>query len=327
MLLTLLSDLDDYVQSLFMLFEHYPLFKLGLFVILGALLGSHAGMLSVRLPLQIKQESQFVCHNGEKTQCQYSNNDSLTHASNDKALLSKKRSHCLNCMSLIPFYHNVPILSYIVLKGKCANCHAPISKQYLWIEMHMLVLFFCIGLLPQIGYETIAFLAITYFTVILLWIDKKHFLLPDVLTLSLLWMGLFFNLFELFVPLQDAVIGAMVGYASLWGVNKLFCIVRGYDGMGQGDMKYFAAIGACIGTHYLLLILTLSAALAIIHTLLDALFMHKKKLGTNSELESSKQYQLNINGSDNSINNKQMIAFGVYLSISFWGICFYQFLI
>lgn len=329
MLWHFLAELDRLMQLFFTCLEVYPTFKVILFILLGMVIGSYAGMMSIRLPLRIEAESLGINTTNDLMQKKEEANQNASHL-----LLSKKRSHCPNCLHTISFYHNIPIVSYLWLKGRCAYCQQLISSQYLLIEIQMVMLFLSLALLPVVNYTVLSMLVVTYFVVVLFWTDKTHYLLPDALTLSLLWFGLFCNLFELFVPLSDAVIGAMVGYGSLWCINAIFKSVRGYEGMGQGDMKYFAAIGACIGTADLLMILTLSAGLAILHVLQLSVVNQVKQLLIIKKCRQSGQQDLTgVNVRTDKISktisaqtiSTQPIAFGSYLSISFWIVCYYRY--
>ena len=156
-------------------------------------------------------------------------------------------SRCGNCGARVKPWHNIPVISWLMLRGKCHSCHTPISIRYPLVELLTGVLF---GLMAwQYGYslETIGACVFTAYVVAMTFIDADTQMLPDELTLPLIWFGLLFNLYTGFVPLEQAVIGAMVGYMSLWTLFHVFKLLTGKEGMGYGDFKLLAAIGAWLG--------------------------------------------------------------------------------
>lgn len=174
------------------------------------------------------------------------------------------RSHCPSCKQTIPFWHNIPLLSFIVLKGRCALCSARISHQYLVVELSTLLFSLFAASHFGFGVSLCFSLLFMWFIICLFVIDLKHQLLPDSLTLGLLWIGLMANTLTLFTPLTNAVIGAVVGYLSLWLVIKTYYFFTGKVGMGHGDFKLLAALGAWFGWQtlpLLLLIASVSGAL------------------------------------------------------------------
>ena len=156
-------------------------------------------------------------------------------------------SRCGNCGARVKPWHNIPVISWLMLRGKCHSCHTSISIRYPLVELLTGVLF---GLMAwQYGYslETIGACVFTAYVVAMTFIDADTQMLPDELTLPLIWFGLLFNLYTGFVPLEQAVIGAMVGYMSLWTLFHVFKLLTGKEGMGYGDFKLLAAIGAWLG--------------------------------------------------------------------------------
>jgi leader peptidase (prepilin peptidase)/N-methyltransferase len=174
------------------------------------------------------------------------------------------RSHCPTCNKLIPAWHNIPLLSYLILRGKCAYCKQPISIRYFLIELLTMLLGIILTLYFGPSWQLLAGLIFTWFIITLTFIDLDQQILPDNLTLSLLWIGLFCNLFTVFVPLSSAVIGAIAGYTSLWCFTYLYKLITGKMGMGHGDFKLFAAFGAWFGWQALPLIIVLAALLGSI---------------------------------------------------------------
>lgn len=235
----------------------YPLLSLSFIV--GLLVGSFLNVVVYRLPLQLqgawRRESLDFLGMAPEVDA-------------PKINLVFPASRCPSCATPIKPWQNIPVISYLLLKGRCRSCATPISLQYPLLE------FIC-GLLTLtaiyvFGLTTSGLLAVlfTWILIALTGIDFNHRLLPDTLTLPLLWIGLVANINGLFTDLPSAVIGAAAGYLSLWSVFWLFKLVTGKDGMGYGDFKLLAALGAWLGWQQLPLIILLSSlAGAIIGTL------------------------------------------------------------
>jgi leader peptidase (prepilin peptidase)/N-methyltransferase len=171
------------------------------------------------------------------------------------------RSACPSCGHKITALENIPVISYLALRGKCSACKAPISVRYPLVEALTGIL---IGLVSwKFGYSSTALFAwiFTFALIALTFIDFDTQLLPDDITLPLLWLGLLFNLNGGFTDLKSAVIGAVAGYLILWSIYWLFKIVTGKEGMGYGDFKLLAAIGAWFGWQLLPAVILLSSVL------------------------------------------------------------------
>ena len=217
--------------------------------IFGLLIGSFLNVVIHRLPKMMQRESDnYVAQECSKP---------LPHS--DRYNLTVPRSACPHCGHRITALENIPVLSYLFLRGKCAACKAPISPRYPIIE-------FITGALSAIliwhfgsGLAGLATLVFAYLLIAMTFIDADTQLLPDDLTLPLLWCGLLINLNGTFVPLKDAVIGAAAGYLSLWSVYWLFKLTTGKEGMGYGDFKLLAALGAWLGWIMLPVIILLSS--------------------------------------------------------------------
>lgn len=173
--------------------------------------------------------------------------------------IAKPDSTCPKCGHLIRWYENIPLISYLLLKGKCSNCQAPISLRYPIIELTTGLLSAFAAWKLGFGWEAAAALVFTWTLICLTMIDYDHKLLPDQITLPLMWVGLLLNMQGMFTSLEDAVIGAVIGYMSLWSLYWAFKLLTGKEGMGYGDFKLLAALGAWMGWQYLLLILILSS--------------------------------------------------------------------
>lgn len=166
---------------------------------------------------------------------------------NQKINLFIPRSFCPHCQKKISWHHNLPILSFVLLRGKSACCKQNISKQYLAIEIlsSVIALYFTIFF----GFNILSNLAIifSYFLLALASIDINTKLLPNQLTYPFLGFGLTVNFFGILTPWQDAILGAAIGYFVLWTINKIFLYLRGVVGIGAGDFKLLAALGAWLG--------------------------------------------------------------------------------
>ena len=173
-------------------------------------------------------------------------------------------SRCVKCNKPVSLIYKLPLVSYAVLLGNCEHCKKSISPRYPFVEL-------LTGLLTAFmvwhygsGAFTLLGLLFVYFMITLCFIDAETLLLPDPLTLPLLWLGLLVNLNGTFVPLEHAVIGAVAGYGALWSVYWVFKLITGKEGMGYGDFKLFAAIGAWLGWQVLPVVLLVAAPVGAI---------------------------------------------------------------
>lgn len=222
--------------------------------IFGLLIGSFLNVVIHRLPKMMQRESDnYVAHESGKE---------LPHT--DRYNLMVPRSCCPHCGHQISALENIPVVSWLVLRGKCRNCKAAISPRYPIVEL-------ITGLLSALlvwtfgsGLAGVGALLFVYLLIAMTWIDYDTKLLPDDLTLPLLWAGLLINVNGTFVPLQDAVIGAAAGYLVLWSVYWLFKLATGKEGMGYGDFKLLAALGAWMGWAMLPTIVLLSSVVGAI---------------------------------------------------------------
>ncbi len=227
-----------------------PAFFAGAILVLGLLVGSFLNVVIFRLPK--------VLHHAWLTQCR----DWLELDAEPDAAppgIVTPRSHCPECGHTVTALENIPILSYLLLRGKCSACGVRISPRYPIVEA--LTGLCSLGVAVHFGVSsaTAAALILTWGLIALSFIDIDHQILPDNLTLPGIWLGLFVNLFGVFTDLQSAVIGALAGYLSLWVVFQLFKLVTGKEGMGFGDFKLFALFGAWLGWQLLPLIILLAA--------------------------------------------------------------------
>ena len=191
--------------------------------------------------------------------------------------LAVPASTCPHCGVKIKPQHNIPILGYLLIGGKCANCSSAISIRYPVIELMSALLALFIFFRFGLSIEGLALSAFTFALMALVGIDFDHKLLPDSLTLPLLWLGLLVNLDGLFVSLEEAVIGAMFGYLSLWSVYWLFKWIAKKEGMGFGDFKLMAAMGAWFGWQIIPSVILMSSILGAIFGVMQMLLFKQKE--------------------------------------------------
>lgn len=236
-------------MSLIYLLETSSTFFIVSTFILGLLVGSFLNVVIHRLPLIMQREWEQQCH------------DLIGSAApkSDELALSKPRSRCPHCGHAITALENIPVISYLILKGRCKDCKAPISKRYPLIELLTAIISALVAWHFGFGIAVCGALLLSWALLALTFIDVDHQLLPDSITLPLLWLGLFFNLFGTFTDISSAVIGAIVGYLALWLVYHGFRLVTGKEGMGYGDFKLLAALGAWMGWQALPMIILLSS--------------------------------------------------------------------
>lgn len=158
-----------------------------------------------------------------------------------------ERSHCPHCKAQLSWYENIPLISWLALRGKCRHCGAPISLQYPLVELLTMGLVLACVWRFGFGWQGFGAIVLTCFLIALAGIDLRTQLLPDNLTLPLLWLGLIAASDNLYMPAKPALLGAIAGYVSLWSVWWLFKQLTGKEGMGHGDFKLLAALGAWVG--------------------------------------------------------------------------------
>ncbi len=225
-----------------------PTLFLGFVALLGLLVGSFINVIVCRLPIMLErawQSSELP-------------NELPTEAFN----LAVPRSHCPSCAQQLSASENVPVVSFLFLRGRCRHCKSRISARYPLVEIAASVASILVAMTFGFTASTLAFLAFAWFLLALSLIDLDHHLLPDDLTLPLLWLGLLVSAFNLGLPgvsLFDAVIGAAAGYITLWSLFWAFLLVTGKEGLGYGDFKLLAALGAWLGWQAILPVLLLAS--------------------------------------------------------------------
>ena len=229
-----------------------PWLYLSLVFLFSLMVGSFLNVVIHRLPIMMERDwhAEYTDYFGDHTS---------PIPATGRYNLMVPRSRCPHCDHPIGALENIPLLSWLWLKGRCRNCRAPISARYPLVELLTALLSVAVAATLTPGWGTLAALVLTWVLVALTFIDLDKMLLPDQLTLPLLWGGLLFNLLGGFVPLADAVIGAMAGYLVLWALYWAFKLLTGKEGMGYGDFKLLAALGAWLGWQALPIVLLLSS--------------------------------------------------------------------
>lgn len=232
-------------------FHSLPWLYFSLVFLFSLMIGSFLNVVIHRLPIMLEREwqAEYLGYFNPETQPQQE----------ERYNLMVPRSACPHCGHAITAIENIPLLSWLWLKGRCRECQAPISARYPLVELLTALLSLVVTATFAPGWGLLAALLLTWVLVALTFIDLDKMLLPDQLTLPLLWGGLLFNLAGGFVPLADAVIGAMAGYLVLWSLYWAFKLLTGKEGMGYGDFKLLAALGAWLGWQALPIVLLLSS--------------------------------------------------------------------
>jgi leader peptidase (prepilin peptidase) / N-methyltransferase len=218
--------------------------------LLGLLVGSFLNVVILRLPKRLEHDWRSQAH------------ELLGHEPNEEAAppdLVRTGSHCPSCKHKLSALDNIPLVSWLTLRGRCRYCGVRISWQYPLVELLTALASAAIAWKLGFGWPLAAGLALTWTLIAAAGIDARTQLLPDQLTLPLLWLGLLLSLVPMFVTPTSAIVGAAIGYLSLWSVYWLFKLATGKEGMGYGDFKLLAALGAWMGPMSLLPIVLLSS--------------------------------------------------------------------
>jgi leader peptidase (prepilin peptidase)/N-methyltransferase len=230
-----------------------PLLFSALAGIIGLLIGSFLNVVIYRLPIMMQR--------GWRKEClEYLQISSEADQAEETPFnLIIPLSHCPGCNTPIKPYQNIPVFSYLLLRGRCATCGCRISMRYPIIEAFTAISSFMVawhfGYTPQAAFA----LLLTWSLIALTFIDVDHQLLPDSIILPMLWLGIFLSLFNVYTDAHASIIGAIAGYLALWSVFHLFKLATGKEGMGYGDFKLLALFGAWLGWQYLPIIILLSS--------------------------------------------------------------------
>jgi leader peptidase (prepilin peptidase)/N-methyltransferase len=278
------------MQAIFQLMADSPVFFMGFVFVVSLMVGSFLNVVIYRLPLMMERS-----WNIEIAEYTASQNQTVPEVDSSTAPvfnLIKPDSSCPKCQHKIRAWENIPLISWLLLRGKCSQCKNSISVRYPLVELTTGLLSTWVAWHFGFGLAGFAAVVATWLLIAMTFIDLDAMLLPDQLTLSLLWLGLLLSIGSPFVSSQDALIGAAVGYLSLWSLYWAFKLITGKEGMGYGDFKLLAAIGAWVGWQHLPVVVLLSSFVGAI-------------VGVSL---------LTIQGKDKS----QPIPFGPYLAAAGW---------
>lgn len=231
-------------------FATYPTLLYGCAALLGLLIGSFINVVIYRLPIMLERTWQAQI------------SESRSELSSETFNLAVPRSRCPTCSAQLSALENVPVLSYLALRGRCRHCKSAIPRRYLLVELGASLISVLIVMTFGYTLSALAYLIFSWCLLTLSLIDLDHYLLPDDITLPLLWLGLLVSATGLGLPdvsLSDSVVGAAAGYLSLWSLFWAFLFATGKEGLGYGDFKLLAALGAWLGWQALLPILLLSS--------------------------------------------------------------------
>ncbi len=243
--------------------ESAPLF-IGVVFAFALVIGSFLNVVIHRLPLMMEREWREQC----EELCKTPPEQELPQGRFD---LVVPRSRCPSCGHMIAAWQNIPVVSYLLLRGQCANCKESISARYPSVELMTAIMAAICARHFGAGVEAVMAIILTLTLIPISMIDADTQLIPDSIVLPLMWIGLAMSLFHpvsgsetLFIAPRDAIVGAMAGYLSLWTVYQLFKLVTGKEGMGYGDFKLLAALGAWLGWQQLPMIILMSAVVGAI---------------------------------------------------------------
>ena len=247
-------------------------------LIMGAIVGSFLNMFIYRYPIMLAHE--------------WAREHASAPVKKEVFNLCFPRSHCPQCKKIVTWWMNIPILSFLFLRGKCFYCAKKIGKQYLLTETISAIATLIVFLHFSFSLQTLELLIFTYGLIALSFIDFNHRILPDIIVYLLLWLGLIVSTQAIFVDPTQAIFGAIAGYLFLWCIGQGYALLRKKEGMGLGDCKMLGMIGAWVGYTPLMNIVLLSAVLALVTTLL--LLIQKK------------------------IHPQSLIPFGPFIAIAGW---------
>jgi len=255
-------------------------------IFIGLSVGSFLNVVAYRLPKMMERDWKRECHEFLELEPPQTEED------HRKFNLATPASACPHCGHKLRAWENIPVISYLFLKAKCSSCGSKISLQYPAVELITAIASLLAAYTFGVTIQTVAALFLTWVLITLTLIDLKTQLLPDSITLPLLWLGILLSFFDVFTDLTSSVVGAMAGYLILWSVYQLFKLLTGKEGMGFGDFKLLAALGAWIGYSYLPQIILVSSVVGSVFGI-SMLIIGKTK-------------------------QQQPIPFGPYLAVAGW---------
>lgn len=247
------------MTDLIFLMKNNAPFLISAVFLLGLVIGSFLNVVIYRLPIMMEREWREQCHALLNASATGGSPDAVKENSSPRYNLVVPRSCCPNCKHLISAWDNIPVLSYVLLRGRCRHCDAEIPVRYPIVELVTGLMSAVIAWKFGYSWAALAALVLTWALIALSVIDLDHQLLPDDITLPLIWAGLLLSLYHVFSSPQDSIIGGAVGYLSLWLIYHAFRLFTGKEGMGFGDFKLFALFGTWLGWQCLPLVILLSS--------------------------------------------------------------------
>lgn len=233
------------------------------------MVGSFLNVLVHRLPIMMERDWRQECSEFLDIPVEESETSNFD--------LFLPASRCPVCKTPITAWQNIPVISFVFLRGRCAHCNTKISYRYPVVEIVTALISVAIAIHFGFSTETLFALILSWSLLALGLIDFDHQLLPDTITLPILWLGLLINVFGLFADTDSSIIGAIAGYLTLWTVYQLFKLVTGKEGMGYGDFKLLAMLGAWLGWQMLPVIVLLSSLVGAIVGITMILFLKKDR--------------------------------------------------
>ena len=236
--------------------------------LIGLSVGSFLNVVAHRLPVMLDRDWKSQCRELLELK---------EEAEQPAFNLSHPPSRCPKCERPIRIRENIPVISFLLLRGRCAGCSEPISLRYPMVEGFTGLLSLTVAWHFGVSWEAAAALSLTWALIALSLIDFDHQILPDSIVLPMLWLGLLLSLFGIFVDAEAAIVGAVAGYLSLWSVFQLFKLITGKQGMGYGDFKLLALFGAWLGWQSLFQIILISSVVGAVVGLMLILFMGRDR--------------------------------------------------
>ena len=246
-------------MALIQLLETNIIFFISFVAVFSLAVGSFLNVVIHRLPIIMQSTWREQCTEFLAAENSSTEDSAATEEKNEKYNLLIPRSACPKCGHQITALENIPVISYLFLRGRCSDCGAAISMRYPAVELTTAILSVITALHFGYSLQALAALGFTWALIPLFLIDFDHQILPDSITLPLLWSGLLLSLFNLFVDSHTSIIGAVAGYLSLWTIFHVFKLLTGKEGMGYGDFKLLGALGAWVGWQSLPVVILFSS--------------------------------------------------------------------
>lgn len=255
------------IQNINQLLQTEQALLVGVCGLFGLFFGSFLNVLIYRLPVMMQRSWRQQC-------LELLEQDIEQH---ERFNLAVPASRCPSCGHKIGALENIPVLSYLVQKGRCKHCSTKISPRYPAIELLTAVISAVVASQLGFGWPLVFALLLSWALIGLTFIDFDHQLLPDDITLPLLWLGLLLSVFNVFTDMQSSIIGAVAGYLSLWSVYQLFKLITGKEGMGYGDFKLLALFGSWFGWQVLPVVILLSSLVGAVVGVTLILFLGRDR--------------------------------------------------